>query len=67
MFKNERKAMHAFKKSLGFEERFDNLVSAAQLAYFMGKPDYQEYLDKAEAMEPERFRNFMKNCWTYDL
>ena len=65
--KNERKAMQAFKKSLGLEERFDNLVSAAQLAYFMGKPNYQEYLDKAEKLEPKRFKNFMKTCWTYDL
>lgn len=65
--KNERKAMQAFKKSLEIEERFDNLVSAAQLAYFMGKHNYQEYLDKAEKLEPERFKNFMKRYWTYDL
>lgn len=65
--KNERKAMQAFKKSLEFEERFDNLVSTAQLAYFMGKHNYQEYLDKAEKLEPERFKNFMKTCWSYDL
>ncbi|MBU0646775.1 hypothetical protein KJ611_04905 [Patescibacteria group bacterium] len=65
--KNERKAMQAFKKSLEFEERFDNLVSVAQLAYFMGKHNYQEYLDKAEKLDSQRFKNFMKTCWTYDL
>ena len=65
--KNERKAMQAFKKSLELEERFDNLVSAAQLAYFMGKHNYQKYLDKAEKLDPQRFKNFMKTCWTYDL
>jgi|GEM_PF-1272669 len=65
--KNERKAMQAFKKSLELEERFDNLVSAAQLAYFMGKHNYQKYLDKAEKLDSQRFKNFMKTCWTYDL
>ncbi len=65
--KNERKAMQLFKKSLEKEERFDNLVSAAQLAYFMGKHNYQGYLNKAKELEPERFENFMKTCWTYDL
>jgi hypothetical protein len=65
--KNERKAMQLFKKSLEKEERFDNLVSAAQLAYFMGKNNYEDYLDKAKELDPERFESFMKTCWTYDL
>ncbi len=65
--KNERKALQLFKKSLEKEERFDNLVSTAQLAYFMGKHNYQDYLDKAKGLDPERFESFMKTCWTYDL
>lgn len=65
--KNERKAMQALKKSLELEERFDNLVTTAQLAYFMGKHNYQKYLDKAEKLDSHRLKNFMQKFWTYDL
>lgn len=63
---DEQAAMQALQKSLGLEERFDNLVVTAQLAYFMGHLDYQEYLEKAELLDPPRFHNYMKTCWSYD-
>ncbi|MBI4448951.1 hypothetical protein HY641_02915 [Candidatus Woesearchaeota archaeon] len=53
-------------RSLELSERFDNLVVTAQLAYLIGKPDYQQYLDKAKKLDSIRFQNFMKNYWTYD-
>ncbi|MEA3514195.1 MAG: hypothetical protein U9R34_01860 [Nanoarchaeota archaeon] len=65
--KNERKALQALKKSLQLDENFNNLVTAAQLAYFMDKSNYQEYLDKAEKLDSERFKNFMEKYWSYDL
>ena len=64
---DEEKAMTHLTKSLDLDERFDNLVTTAQLAYFIGKPDYQQYLDKAKRMDPARFRNYMENCWTYEV
>jgi len=64
---DEQKAMQLLKKSLEKEERFDNLVVAGQLAYFMGDQNYQTYLDKAKKLDRGRFENFMKKIWTYDL
>ncbi len=65
--KDEKKAMQALKKSLQCKETFDNLVVMAQLSYFVGEHAYQEYLDKAEKLDPVRFKRFMKNSWTYEL
>ena len=64
---DETRAFEFLKKSLELDENFNNLTVIAQLSYFMGKLDYQDYLDKAKKLEPERFRSYMKNCWSYHL
>ncbi len=64
---NEQEAMREFEKSLDLEERFDNLISAAQLAYFMQRPIYKEYLAKAGKLDRGRFNNYMKNYWENEL
>ena len=60
---------HLTKSLPDLDERFDNLVTTAQLAYFnIGKPITKQYRDKAkEDGSPARFRNYMENCWTYEV
>ena len=65
--KDEKIALEFLKKSLELDENFNNLTVMAQLSYFMGKQDYQDYLGRAEKLEPERFRNYMKHYWSYEL
>lgn len=64
--KNEKEAMKSFKKSLELKETFDNLISTAQLAFFMKQYDFYKFLDKAARLDPQRFRNYMKNYWAWD-
>ncbi|MBD3203136.1 hypothetical protein GF327_02500 [Candidatus Woesearchaeota archaeon] len=65
--KNETMALKYLEKSIDFHENFDNLAITAQLVYFMGNQDYLKYLDKAKEIDPERYKNFMRTCWTYDM
>lgn len=60
---NEEKAMREFEKSIELKETFDNLISAAQLACFMQRPVYKEYLGKAKKLDQKRFDNYMKSYW----
>lgn len=64
---DEQKALELLKKSIGLTEKFDNLIAIAQLTYFSGKEDYQEYLARAKALDPPRFNNYMEHYWSYDL
>ena len=64
---NEEEAMREFEKSIELKENFDNLISAAQLAYFMRRPVYKEYLEKAKKLDQKRFDNYMKNYWENKL
>lgn len=64
---NEEEAMREFEKSIGLKETFDNLISAAQLAYFMSSPSYKDYLGKAKKLDQRRFDGYMRNYWENEV
>ena len=64
---NENMAIRVFKKSISLKEKFDNLIALAQLLYFLEDINYKAYLIRAKKLEPDRFENYMKNYWEWEI
>ena len=64
---NEEMAMKNLIKSINLEKKFDNIITAAQLLYFMQKPGYETYLEYAKKIDSVRYNNYMKNYWEWEI
>lgn len=64
---DEEEAMDYVIKSIKLEKKFDNSIAAAQLAYFMGKDSYKEYLHYAEQLDSARYKNYMEKYWEREI
>ena len=64
---NEEMAMKNLIKSINLEKKFDNIITAAQLLYFMRKLGYETYLEYAKKIDSVRYNNYMKNYWEWEI
>lgn len=64
---NEERAVKSLKKSISFKKSFDNLITLAQLLYFLEDANYKNYLDEAKKIDSKRFGIYMKNYWEYEI
>lgn len=64
---NEKKAMQSLKKSMTYRMTFDNTITAAQLAYFLGDDNYKKYLEYAKNIDLPRYKNYMKKYWEWEI
>ena len=64
---NDEEGLKAINKSIELNENFDNVISKAQMLYFMGKSDYIEFVENAKKIDSKRTENFMQNHFIYDV
>lgn len=64
---DEKMAMENFNKSIKLKKTFDNTICAAQLLYFLQRPNYKEYLEEAKKIDLPRYKNYMKNYWEWGI
>lgn len=64
---NEELDLQNFNRSIKLNNNFNNVVSAAQLLYFLGESRYKEYLEEAKRLAPKRYKDYMKNYWEWQI
>ncbi len=64
---NEGMAIENFNKSIRLKKTFDNVISAAQLLYFLEDNRYKEYLKQAKRLDSGRYKNYMENYWEWEI
>ena len=64
---NEKTAMNNFIKSIELKKKFDNVIAAAQLAYFMQDEGYKILLEDAKKIDASRYKNYMNGYWEWEV
>src|SRR3989338_5030411 len=64
---NEKMAIENFNKSIKLKRTFDNTIAVAQLLYFLEDNRYKKHLKYAKSLDINRFHNYMKNFWEWEI